>query len=64
VLTPQEKKITSLYFGLETGTAMNLEMLGKRMGVSKERIRQVKKRALEKIRVHVTEQNMEFEQVA
>lgn len=50
-LTPREKKILYLYYGLEQGSeAMTLEKIGALMGVTRERIRQIRERAFEKLR--------------
>ncbi len=50
-LTPRERKILSLYYGLEEGSeAMTLERIGALMGVTRERIRQIRERAFEKLR--------------
>lgn len=49
-LTPREKKILALRFGLETGITHTLEEVGKEFGVTRERIRQIQAKALEKIR--------------
>ena len=50
-LTPRERKILSLYYGLEEGSeAMTLEKIGALMGVTRERIRQIRERAFEKLR--------------
>jgi RNA polymerase primary sigma factor len=50
-LTPRERKILYLYYGLdETGEAMTLERIGALMGVTRERIRQIRERAFEKLR--------------
>jgi len=51
-LTPREKKILSMRFGLEDGVSHTLEEVGKEFGVTRERIRQIELRALEKIRQH------------
>src|SRR5438105_6537152 len=46
-LTPRERKILYLYYGLEEGSeAMTLEKIGALMGVTRERIRQIRERAL------------------
>ena len=39
-------------FGLEDGVTHTLEEVGKEFGVTRERIRQIAARALEKIRQH------------
>ncbi|HET7630923.1 MAG TPA: RNA polymerase sigma factor RpoD/SigA [Gemmatimonadaceae bacterium] len=50
-LTPRERKILYLYYGLEEGSeAMTLEKIGTLMGVTRERIRQIRERAFEKLR--------------
>lgn len=51
-LTPREQKILSLRFGLEDGVTHTLEEVGKEFGVTRERIRQIEAKALEKIRMH------------
>ena len=50
-LTPRERKILYLYYGLEEGSeALTLEKIGALMGVTRERIRQIRERAFEKLR--------------
>ena len=50
-LTPRERKILYLYYGLEEGSeGMTLEKIGALMGVTRERIRQIRERAFEKLR--------------
>jgi RNA polymerase primary sigma factor len=50
-LTPRERKILSLYYGLEEGSeALTLERIGALLGVTRERIRQIRERAFEKLR--------------
>jgi len=50
-LTPRERKILALYYGLEEGTeALTLEKIGALLGVTRERIRQIRERAFEKLR--------------
>lgn len=51
-LTPREQKILSMRFGLEDGITHTLEEVGKEFGVTRERIRQIEAKALEKIRQH------------
>jgi len=51
-LTPREQKILSMRFGLEDGVKHTLEEVGQEFGVTRERIRQIAARALEKIRDH------------
>ena len=50
-LTPRERKILALYYGLEEGAEeMTLERIGALMGVTRERIRQIRERAFAKLR--------------
>ena len=50
-LTPRERKILALYYGLEDGAEeMTLERIGALMGVTRERIRQIRERAFAKLR--------------
>ncbi|MDD5145154.1 MAG: sigma-70 family RNA polymerase sigma factor [Candidatus Pacebacteria bacterium] len=51
-LTPREQKILSMRFGLEDGVTHTLEEVGKEFGVTRERIRQIEAKALERIREH------------
>ncbi len=49
-LTDREQKILAMRFGLEDGISRTLEEVGKVFGVTRERIRQIEAKALEKIR--------------
>jgi len=49
-LTPREADIIVLYFGLGAEEALTLEEIGQRMGLTRERIRQIKEKALTKMR--------------
>ncbi len=49
-LQPREEKILRLRFGLDGHPAETLEKIGKTFNVSKERIRQIEKKALRKLR--------------
>ena len=51
-LAPREQKILALRFGLEDGVTHTLEEVGEAFGVTRERIRQIEAKALEKIRDH------------
>lgn len=51
-LTPREQKILAMRFGLEDGTTHTLEEVGNEFGVTRERIRQIEAKALERIRQH------------
>ena len=49
-LTPREKKVLRLRFGLDDGRARTLEEVGKSFKVTRERIRQIEAKALRKLR--------------
>ncbi len=51
-LSDREQKILNMRFGLEDGMQHTLEEVGKVFGVTRERIRQIEAKALEKIREH------------
>jgi len=48
-LTERERKILYLYYGLDDGEARTLEEIGSLLGVTRERIRQIRNRAFEKL---------------
>ncbi len=49
-LTPREKQVLELRFGLEDGRSRTLEEVGKKFQVTRERIRQIEAKALRKLR--------------
>lgn len=51
-LSPKERKILALRNGLEDGIYHTLEEVGQEFSVTRERIRQIEAKALEKIRTH------------
>ena len=52
ILNKQEKEIISLRFGIPDDDNMTLEQVGKNLGLTRERVRQIEKRALIKLRDH------------
>ncbi len=52
-LKDREARILKLYFGLENQEPMTLEEIGSLMGITRERVRQIKEKALARLR-HVT----------
>jgi len=58
-LTPREQEILRLRFGLGDGITHTLEEVGKRFGVTRERIRQIEVKALAKIKSHVKSKALE-----
>jgi len=51
-LTPREQKILSMRFGLEDGITHTLEEVGNEFGVTRERIRQIEAKSLDRVREH------------
>lgn len=50
VLTPREARVLMMRFGLRDGTDQTLEEIGARMGLTRERVRQIEQEALKKLR--------------
>ena len=57
-LRPREQQVLELRFGLGGSAKLSLSQVGKVLAVSKERVRQIQDRALEKLRVVAAEHNM------
>jgi len=49
-LTPQQREVLCLRFGLEDGQTMTLAKIGDRLSISRERVRQIEREALTKLR--------------
>ncbi|MDQ4036355.1 MAG: sigma-70 family RNA polymerase sigma factor, partial [Chloroflexota bacterium] len=49
-LTPRERRVLQLRFGLEDGRSRTLEEVGRDFNVTRERIRQIEAKALRKLR--------------
>ncbi len=58
VLRPREQEVLSLRFGLGGRERLSLSQVGRLLEVSKERVRQIEDRALEKLRARANEQNL------
>ena len=49
-LTPREQRVLRMRFGIDGATEHTLEQIGEEFGVTRERIRQIEAKALEKLR--------------
>lgn len=54
-LTESEQKILTLRFGLDDNEPQTLDVIGRQFGVTRERIRQIEAKCLEKLRRHTTQ---------
>jgi RNA polymerase primary sigma factor len=50
LLRPRERHVLERYFGLDGGEGATLEQIGDELGVSRERVRQIKEAAIKKMR--------------
>lgn len=58
-LSPREQKILEMRYGLADGVTHTLEEVGQEFGVTRERIRQIEAKALEKIQNHPSRRKLE-----
>jgi RNA polymerase nonessential primary-like sigma factor len=49
-LTPQQREVLALRFGLADGKTMTLAKIGDMLSISRERVRQIEREALTKLR--------------
>jgi len=49
MLEPRQQQILRLHFGMEDGVCYSLEQIGARLGISRERARQIERQAMEKL---------------
>lgn len=54
-LTPQQQEVLSLRYGLQDGVPLSLEKVGRQLNISRERVRQLQKQAVNKLRQHRSE---------
>ena len=59
-LTSREQKVINMRYGLETGYPETLEEVGKELGVTRERARQIEAKALRKLRHPHNSRNYEY----
>jgi RNA polymerase primary sigma factor len=58
ILDEKEKDVISLFFGLESDEAYTLEEIGEKYDLSRERVRQIKEKALKKLRLRNNSQHL------
>ena len=58
-LTERQRTILRLHFGMEDGVCHSLEEIGQKLGISKERVRQVEKQAMDKLQALGTSMGLE-----
>lgn len=49
-LTPREREVIKLYFGIDEDHPLTLEEIGERFGLTRERVRQIKEKAIHRLR--------------
>ena len=59
-LSPRERKIIKMRFGLDGGDVHTLEEVGREFGVTRERIRQIEAKTLEKLKEHPNSDKIRF----
>ena len=58
-LAPREKRVIKLRYGLKDGTEHTLAQIGRDLGISRERVRQIEDEALRKLRHHTRVQYLQ-----
>jgi len=60
ILEPREREILRMRAGLDNEENLTLEEIGKRMGITKERVRQLNVRIMKKLREYVQQHKMDM----
>lgn len=62
-LKPRELEIIKMRYGFETDTPMTLEEIGQYFGMTRERVRQIEKKVLRKLRIKFMSKNITVEDI-
>jgi RNA polymerase primary sigma factor len=63
LLNDQEKTVIVLRYGLDDGNPQTLEAIGRRFGLTRERVRQIESKALAKLRRITRRKSVTFDEV-
>ena len=58
-LNERQRQVLRLHYGMEDGVCYSLDQIGKKLGISKERARQIEHQAIEKLRKQGTDLGLE-----
>ena len=62
-LSEKEQKVVQMRFGIDTDQSHTLEQTGQSLGVTRERIRQIEEKALQKIRTLIKSRQQEYHEL-